>query len=863
MNIKSWASSSKVFIIALVLAIALLTFIGSITYKQIIQLRTSADQITHTLAVEKEINSLFSQYAMMQSDAFESILRLNGLDTTFYENHKRENDSIFKKLERLTLDNTEQQRSLEQVKVLQQQLYTSLEGLFQAAQQSSANQYNWSFAVGPISDEMRQLERIKQRMLKKEDLLLQQRKDNYQESIFFTPLITLLLGLFALSVFLFAFWRINQQRKNNRDTQMFLENVLTNTNNVVSYFTPVFDSKGKIKDFVIDFTNNAIEPVLDLKKNKVQNKLMSKLLPMNFENGIFDELVAVYRTNKKREFETQFEFNGKKTWFATSAVPLKDGVLTTSTDTSAYHGARLKQQELTHRLEEQNLELLDNRAFLNNVFKSISNVVMHFKSVRNVKGEVIDFEILFINDAINEVTGDMPAEVKQKKVSETYPTIFKNGVFEKLVSCVKEGRQMDYETEYEQDGKKMIFQATAIKLNDGVTVTTREITKERRKTEQLKSLNEQLTIQNSIFKDAEEVANIGSYVGYLDEEKAWISDNFYRILGHEPDDFEMTFDKLVEFVHPDDLGVYKRIRDETLGIGKAETHQHRIITKDGSVKYLQVHGQIIERDGKKISVGVVQDTTNSVHDDMQLRLKNEELLRSNAELESFNRVASHDLQEPMRKIQLFISRIADSEQDKLSEKGKFYFEKVASAAGRMQTLIKYLLAYSRLNRTKDDFEKIDLREVLDNVLDDLDERIVASGVEITVEKLPKLKGIPFQMEQLFNNLLSNAIKYRTTDETPRIVIDCKKIDARKIPEEFEKKYRNYNRLSIMDNGIGFDNTHAEKIFGLFERLHQRDEYSGTGIGLAICKKIAETHEGHIVAESEKNKGTTFCVYLPA
>ncbi|GAL61507.1 sensor histidine kinase [Algibacter lectus] len=119
------------------------------------------------------------------------------------------------------------------------------------------------------------------------------------------------------------------------------------------------------------------------------------------------------------------------------------------------------------------------------------------------------------------------------------------------------------------------------------------------------------------------------------------------------------------------------------------------------------------------------------------------------------------------------------------------------------------------------------------------------------------------MEQLFNNLVSNAIKYGSTTEPPKIVIDCKKLSRNKISEVFDKKRKNYYRISIMDNGIGFDQENAEKIFGLFERLHQKDEYSGTGIGLAICKKIVLNHKGHIVAQSEPGKGSTFCIYLPA
>ena len=261
-------------------------------------------------------------------------------------------------------------------------------------------------------------------------------------------------------------------------------------------------------------------------------------------------------------------------------------------------------------------------------------------------------------------------------------------------------------------------------------------------------------------------------------------------------------------------------------------------------------------------VGVIQDVTNLVKGDQKLKEKNEELKRTNEELESFNRVASHDLQEPIRKIQMFISRIADADLDNLSDKSKSYFDKIISSSDRMRMLIKYLLSYSRINKTKKDFVFVNLTDILEKVQEDLEARIKESGVEITVDNLPNLNAVPFQMEQLFNNLLSNAIKYRAIED-PKVVIDCKKLKRSEIPDDFVKKSKSYYRISVLDNGIGFDQEHSEKIFELFQRLHQKNEYSGTGIGLAICKKIVENHNGHIIAESKPGKGASFCVYLPA
>ena len=835
-------------------------YLGSNSYKQIRELEKTAEMVMHTLRVETEINSLFSQYAMMQSRIFENKL-LNNFDReTLLKNQKDTTLKIFKRLDILTKDNLKQQKNLEELIGLEAAFYKSIESLNTDA---TADKELQNAHLSDVSTLMRKIETIKANMLGHEEILLSRRQKEFSESRRLNPIMTLFLGMFALLIFIISFWQINKQRKKNDRTTAFLESVLKNTENIVSYYTPVKDDNDKITDFKIVYVNENIEDVLGTSSLVLEDQLLSKILPIHFENGVFDAMVSCYNSGETQRFEKTNNFNDTQYRFKTNVVKLNDGVLATASDTTEEYAIKQNLISAKDQLQNQNLLLLDNRAFLSNIFKSTSNIVMHFKSIRDAAGKIIDFDTLFINDAISDVIGDIPADLKDKKASVIYPMIFENGVFEKMVTCIEEERQIEYETHFEKDGETKWFQATAIKLNDGVTVTTVDITLEKIRAEKLNDVNAELEIQNSIFKDAEGVADIGSYIWYLDTGAANLSDNFYRILGFTPNEFDVTFNSYKEFVHPDDLDRYNQLGEETVEHGNSDIHTYRVITKRGNVKHLYVNGQKVIKDGRPASVGVVQDITNRIKTEEKLRNKNDELKRSNAELESFNRVASHDLQEPMRKIQMFISRLSERELDKLSDKGKMYFEKIDSSANRMQTLIKYLLAYSRINRTKKDFIKISLNDTMEKVLGDLEERIEETGVDIAIDTLPSLKAIPFQMEQLFNNLVSNAIKYGSTTEAPKIVIDCKKLSRNKIPEVFDKKRKNYYRISIMDNGIGFDQENAEKIFGLFERLHQKDEYSGTGIGLAICKKIVLNHKGHIVAQSEPGKGSTFCIYLPA
>lgn len=241
-----------------------------------------------------------------------------------------------------------------------------------------------------------------------------------------------------------------------------------------------------------------------------------------------------------------------------------------------------------------------------------------------------------------------------------------------------------------------------------------------------------------------------------------------------------------------------------------------------------------------------------------------ELIMANKELSAFNYISSHDLQEPLRKIQVFISRIFDDETLELSEKNKDYFKRMQSSANRMQILIDDLLAYSRLNITDIVFEKIIIDKIVEEVVQELSlaQNIEEKNAIINYAKLPKIQGIPFQLKQLFTNLIINSLKYSEPNKAPVIDIKSTIINGIDVLDNRADKNKRYHKITIADNGIGFEQQYAEKIFTLFQRLHDKQTFSGTGIGLAICKKIVENHQGFIVATGVPNQGATFNIYLP-
>lgn len=230
-----------------------------------------------------------------------------------------------------------------------------------------------------------------------------------------------------------------------------------------------------------------------------------------------------------------------------------------------------------------------------------------------------------------------------------------------------------------------------------------------------------------------------------------------------------------------------------------------------------------------------------------------ELERSNHELQNFAYVVSHDLQEPLRKITSFGARVQERYEDIIDERGMSYLERMNSAAERMQQLINDLLSLSRVSTHQAPFELVELNQIMAEVLSDLEIRVEETAASVIVDSLPEIEGDPTQLRQLLQNLVGNALKFVREDVPPVVQVTS---------ELFVKNGRNYVRLCIVDNGIGIEAQYLDRIFEVFERLHNKTEYEGSGVGLTICRKIVNRHQGKIKVESQLNQGTTFIITLP-
>jgi two-component system, chemotaxis family, CheB/CheR fusion protein len=291
--------------------------------------------------------------------------------------------------------------------------------------------------------------------------------------------------------------------------------------------------------------------------------------------------------------------------------------------------------------------------------------------------------------------------------------------------------------------------------------------------------------------------------------------------------------------------------------------RHLIVEKELREKELLTK-ELIERETEKLRLenAVALRTQELKEANESLEEKNTELLNMNKELEAFAYVSSHDLQEPLRKIQTLASRILEKENKKLSDTGKNYFRLMQDSAESMRKLIQDLLTFSRISAAERIFEDTDLHVIIEEVKENLKEAIAEKNAVIEVKDICEVHIIPFQFRQLMYNLISNALKFSKPTIAPHITIESRIIKYKKENKVNLPTRKDYCHISITDNGIGFEEEFREKIFEVFQKLHGKEEYPGAGIGLSIVKKIVDNHNGIITATSELNLGATFDIYIP-
>lgn len=344
---------------------------------------------------------------------------------------------------------------------------------------------------------------------------------------------------------------------------------------------------------------------------------------------------------------------------------------------------------------------------------------------------------------------------------------------------------------------------------------------------------------------------------------SFVNQAYCRYFGQTQDDLIGT--NFWPMIVEEDL---KKVKTQLNALSKEKpvvTITHRILNPYGEIRTQQWSNRaIFDNKNQLIEIqSVGRDITEIKQAEEVLKAYSAQLEVSNRELQDFAYVASHDLQEPLRKIQTFGNRLKAKYADVLDTQGQDYLERMQNAAKRMQKLIEDLLALSQVAMQSRSFVKVNLATVVIEVLSDLETHLESSRGSVDIGELPIIEADPTQMRQLLQNLIDNALKFSRPEEPAAVKIRSQLLNKTTENPADNLSYRQFYQITVEDNGIGFEQKYLDKIFVPFQRLHSRSEYEGTGIGLAICRKIVERHGGSITATSFLGKGATFTITLPA
>lgn len=444
----------------------------------------------------------------------------------------------------------------------------------------------------------------------------------------------------------------------------------------------------------------------------------------------------------------------------------------------------------------------------------------------------------------------------------------------KILEQLKRGERVDhFETErIAKDGRILSLSLTISPVKDtkgriiGASKIARNITEQKKIFEALRESEER-------FRTVANTAPVMIWLTGTDKLCHFVNKEWLEFTGstHEA---EMGYG-WTRHIHPHDIDNTVETYKNSFTQRKEFRVEYRLKRCDGEYRWVFAHG-IPRFSPSGVFLGYI-GTGSDIHErkaaseeleklvterTAALKMVNHHLEKSNQELERFAYVASHDLQEPLRKIQAFGDLILERNGNEFSASGKDYLARMIKSANRMQSLIEALLEFSRATTAQKNFEKKDLTILAEEVKSEFREAIEEKKARVNISPLPAVSIIPFQFKQMLSNIMSNALKYTKQNETPIINVSARIIPEKDINKNGAKPNMDYYQVTIEDNGIGFDKENAERIFELFQRLHGRHEYGGSGIGLSICKKIAENHNGFITAEGEKGKGAAFHIYIP-
>ncbi len=598
------------------------------------------------------------------------------------------------------------------------------------------------------------------------------------------------------------------------------------------------------KNFAFRRININTEMFWQRNRKDLLGKSIWKVFPQALNTQYYKILTEAKLQNKNNVQDVVCPMTGY--WLHLSASPYSEGLIV------LFYNIQ-KAKEAEHSLRES-------KDLLQSVFDTSLIDLSLLKAVRNLNGTIEDFRIDFVNKQLEKSTGR--TDLVGRLYYQEFPGVKKTQVFNALLKVMETGKPQQLEYYYNHDGFNKWFSTMFVKTEDDTIVSTNLDITERKEVEEEQAKNLKL------LQQSEELAKSGSWDYDIGTNNFLWSEGMYLLFGMKKGT-PVKPSVYLDYVIEEDRHIAERIVNN-IQINFQPFDETIRIKPDYEVKTIQIKASPLKnKNGENEKMlGVNLDITASKKAEEKiatlnktLTIKNRELQSANSELQTFNSIAANDYQETFRHLYTNLEFIITNDARKLSDSGRANIRRAQTAIQKMKLLTDDMLTFSKIQKLETTIEPVNLNEILKNVLLDLDKKIMDSNAVITSDELPVIQGFPMLLTLLLYHLLDNAIKFRRNDVKPEIKIIYEKYSN--VKSKFEDDdIIVHQRISVKDNGIGFNQNEADKIFRIFYRLHEKNKFKGSGIGLALCKKIMDLHNAIINATSTENEGAEFCCYFP-
>ncbi len=642
---------------------------------------------------------------------------------------------------------------------------------------------------------------------------------------------------------------VKQAQQQTESQTRLLQGVMDAMDEAIAYCEAVRDPNGLVIDFTYRLTNAASDTIVGFSADQVIGKRITTFFPELKELGVFQQLINVVDSGQPQRVEQAYQVDGNEGWYLMAIIPLLDGVVINYKDISA-------SKQAARQIEEQAL-------IFDDVLKSITNGLSVLEAVRNESGAIVDFRYVRVSQAICRDTGLSAAQLEGKSILSLFPGLQETTYWPSYLATLATGQAQHFELRYQHEQFDNYTDNWVTRIDENRIISIYSIVNDQKRVE-LEARQQAARLQSVLDSCQMPIVlfeAIRNRNGQIDDFQYLLqNDANARTVGH-PVDQTTTRTMLDVLPSMKTTGVFERFVD-VVTTGHPQRFEQPIA--DGAVNGWFDVSVVKQGDG----IVIAANDQTLLHQTL-LRAEKlvDDLKKSNQHLEHFAYIASHDLQEPLRKIRSFGDILVKNYSTLLPDEGQDMIARMQASAERMGVFIRDLLAYSRLATQENLFQPVVLETLLTDILQDLSMVITETHAQVTVgstsQPLPTVNGSLLQLRQLFQNLISNALKFSRPGTQPQVSVQSRTVLPESVPDTvLNRASQVWVAIDVADNGIGFEEKYQERIFQLFERLHSRSAYGGTGIGLAICRKVAENHGGAILTHSQPGQGSVFTVFLP-